>query len=330
MATGNTYIKPEKYVALALAALEKRAILPMAFTRLDGTNFRGARDDTLTTFRTPGVTRARDYEWRTRTNPIVMDRIARSETTIKMNDHIYNAIPITDEELSLDVTSFTTEILDPQVNAVVDRADAKVFNALRTANGFKRTDLAVDGSKRVLTELLGIKSVLDAQGTPKANRRLIVGSEMANWIRASEDLLKYDPTQATTVFRQSTLGRIADFEIIEFHGIEDNKFYAVHQSAIVFANMAPASPEGATYSARQSFRGWALRVLKDYDTNYLRDRSVVSMYGGVAPVLDELEMEKDSLGVWVPKLDPTTEDPIYTGKNVRGAEGVFSAPAETP
>lgn len=318
----NTYLKPEKYAALALASLEKNAILPMAFTRLDGSVFRGARDDKLTVWRTGGITRARDYEWRTRTNPIVLDRIARTETTISMNDHIYNAIPITDEELSLDVTNFVTEVLQPQMDAVVQRAEGKVYRALTQDNGFKRTDLEVNGGERVLTELLNVKSVLDAQGTPKGNRRLIVGSEFANWIRASEDLLKYDPSQATTVFRQSTLGRVADFEIVESTMIEDNSFYAVHQSALVFANMAPASPAGATYSARQSYNGWSVRVLKDYDPNFLRDRSIVSMFGGTSPVKDELKMEKDDLGVWVPALD-TDGEPEYTGFNVRGASGVF-------
>lgn len=319
----NTYLKPEKYVALALASLEKKTILPMAFTRIDGSVFKGARDDQLTTFRTPGITRARDYEWRTRTNPIILDRIARSETTVKMNDHMYNAVPITDEELSLDVTNFNAEILDPQMTAVAERAEGKVWNALKSGADFKRTDLEVSGGERVMSELLKVKSVLDAQGTPKANRRLIVGPDMANWIRLSDDLQKYDPTQATTTFRQATLGRIADFEIIEFPGIEDNAFYAVHQSALVFANMAPASPQGATYSARQSYNGWALRVLKDYDPNFLRDRSVVSTYGGVSPVKDELKMKKDDLGIWVPDLDDGGE-PVYTESNVRGASGVFT------
>lgn len=319
----NTYLKPEKYTALALASLEKKTILPMAFTKIDGTNFKGARDDTLTVFRTPGVTRARDYEWRTRLAPIVLDRITRSETTLTMKDHIYNAIPITDEELTLDITNFNQEVLDPQMTAVAERAEGKVWKALRDDNAFKRTDLEVDGSKRVLDQLLNVKAVLDAQGTPKSNRKLIVGSEMARWILLSDDLLKYDPSQATTAFRQATLGRIADFDIIEFHGIEGNEFYAVHQTAIVFANMAPASPEGATYSHRQSYKGWALRVLKDYDPNFLRDRSIVSMFGGTAAVKDELDMEKNDLGIWVPKLDGEGE-PTYTGKNVRGAKGVFT------
>lgn len=323
----NTYLHPEKYAALALASLEKNAVLPMAFTRLDGSAFKGARDDKLTVFRTGGITRARDYEWRTRTDPIVLDRIARTETTIKMNDHIYNAIPITDEELSLDVRNFVEEVLSPQMDAVVQRAEGKVFRALTSENGFKRTDLTVDGSKRVLTELLGVKSVLDGQGTPKSGRTLIVGSNFANWIRASEDLLKYDPSQATTVFRQSTLGRVADFEILESTMIEDDSFYAVHKSALVFANMAPQAPDGATYASRQSYNGWSLRVLKDYDPNFLRDRSIVSMFGGVAPVLDELKMEKDDLGIYVPALN-TDGEPEYTGKNVRGASGLFTeAPA---
>ena len=323
-ATGNTYLKPEKYVALALAALTKRTILPMAFTRLDASVFKGARNDTVGIFRTGGITRARDYEWRTRTAPIVLDRIARTETTISMHDHIYNAIPITDEELSLDLTSFSQEVLLPQMEAVANRAEGKVLNALKTNNQFKVQNFAIDGTKRVLAELLRLKAALDEQGTPKQGRKLLVSPEMASWIALSDDLLKYDQAAATTLFRQATLGTIAQFEIIEVADFDADEFYAVHPTALVFANMAPANPDGATYAARQSYQGWSLRVLKDYDPNYLRDRSIVSMFGGVAPVLDELQMEKDDLGVWVPALD-TDGEPVYTGSNVRGIGGLFTA-----
>lgn len=320
----NTYLKPEKQIALALAMLEKRATLPLAFKRIDGGAFRGARNDTLTAFRTPGITRARDYEWRTRTAPIVLDRIARSETTITMNDHMYNAVPITDEEATLDLTSFQEEILSPQVDAIVQRADAKIFNTLVTNNAFKRTDLVLDETKGVLSQLLGIKSVLDAQGTPKANRKLLVGANAANWIRLSGDLKEYDREQATSTFRRATLGNVADFDLVEWEGIEDDSFYAVHESAIVFANIAPVVPEGAVYGVRQSFRSWALRLIRDYDSNYAQDRSFVSTFGGVAPVKDELQMVKDPLGYYVPDLDAEGE-PIYTGFNVRGSSGQFVA-----
>lgn len=321
-ATGNTYLKPEKYVALALAALTKHTVLPMAFTRLDASVFKGARNDTVGVFRTGGITRARDYEWRTRTAPIVLDRIARTETTISMHDHIYNAIPITDEELSLDLTSFSQEVLLPQMEAVSTRAEGKVLRALKTNNKFKVQDFEISSDERPLAALLRLKKVLDDQGTPKQGRKLLVSSEMASWIALSDDLLKYDQAAATTLFRQATLGVIAQFEVIEVADFAPTEFYAAHPSALVFANMAPANPDGATYAARQSFQGWSLRVLKDYDPNYLRDRSIVSMFGGVAPVLDELQMEKDDLGIWVPALDDDGE-PTYTGKSVRGLRGVF-------
>lgn len=325
----NTYLKSEKYVALALATLLKRTVLPMAFTRFDATNFRGAKNDTVAVWRTPGITTARDYEWRTRTAPIVLDRIARSETTISMHDHIYSAVGITDEELTLDITNFNLEVLDPQMQALVTRAEGKVLNALKNANAFKVQDFAVNATERPLAVGLRLKAILDRQGTPAAGRKWLVSSEMAAWIMLSDDLQKYDPSAANTAYREALVGRLAGMDIVEVADFDTDEFYVVHPSALVFANMAPSSPQGATYSARQSYDGWALRVLKDYDPNYLRDRSIVSMYGGVAPVKDELKMKKDALGMWVPDFDlQAGEDPVYTDFNVRGLKGVFTPPAE--
>lgn len=314
----NTYIKAPRYAALAVAALNRRVVLPSVVTRYDGGNFVGAMDDTVT-FKLPGVTQARDYEWRTRTNPIVLDKIGRTSISIKLDTHTYSAVPITDEELRLDLTSFATEVLSPQLNALVDRLEGKVMAGLRAAP-FKVTNLNAAAADDPFEKALEWEAALDASFAPADGRILLLGSNAWRWMAKSDALLKYDPSQARDAFRRSTLGQIANFEIVKSPRLLPNEIFAIHPSALVLADVAPENPDGATYSYRTQAGGYGVRVLKDYDPNFLRDRSIVSTFTGISSVNDEYLVDANGLVL-------TDGNPTLTNKNVRGAKGTFTPAA---
>lgn len=317
----NNYIKARKFAAMIVGALARDTILPMSFTRYDGGNFKGGEGDTVT-FKLPGVTTARDYEWRTRTNPIVLDLIGRTSVGIKLDSHLYHATPITDEENTLDLTSFGTEILTPQVVAVRERLELKTANALKTLP-FKETALNASGSDDPFTFGLYAKGVLDRQGTPRGGRNLLVGTNVLNWIMESDRVVKMDPSAANTAFREATLARMAGFNIVDGGQLlEPNEIHAVHPSALVIANIAPDIPDGAKWGAKQSYQGFNMRIIRDYDTNFARDRSFVNTFAGWSSVNDEYEMEGTGLDRRIVLDDEG--NPVITGKNVRGARGVFT------
>ena len=312
----NNYLKAAKYAALAVAALDRTTVLPQVFTKYDGGNFKGAEDDTVT-FKLPGVTQARDYEWRTRTNPIVLDKIGRTKISIKLDTHTYSAVPITDEELTLDLTDFNSEILTPQLVAVVERLEGKVMAGLRAAP-FAVTDLNAAAADDPFDKALDWAAELDAVYTPTQGRKLLLGSNAWKWIAKSDDLVKYDRDAAATAFRKAILGEIAGFEIVKSPRLTPNEIYAVHPSALVLANVAPENPDGAVYSARQTYRGMGVRVLKDYDPNFLRDRSIVSTFTGISSVNDQYQTDENGLVLDV------DGNPTLTNKNVRGGKGTFT------
>lgn len=317
----NNYLKAQKYAALAVAALDRTTVLPQVFTKYDGGNFRGAEDDTVS-FKLPGVTQARDYEWRTRTNPIVLDKIGRTKISIKLDTHTYSAVPITDEELTLDLSDFNSEILTPQLVAVIERLEGKVMAGLRAAP-FNVTDLDAAEADDPYDKALDWAAELDAQYTPVEGRKLLLGSNAWKWIAKSDALVKYDRDAAATAFRKATLGEIAGFDIVKSPRLNPNEIFAVHPSALVLANVAPENPDGAQYSARQQYKGMGVRVLKDYDPNFLRDRSIVSTFTGISSVNDQYLTDENGL-----VLD-ADGNPQITGKNVRGGKGTFT-PAVTP
>ena len=316
----NTYIKAEKYAALAVAALQRDTVLPNIVTRYDGGAFVGALDDKVF-FKLPGVTTARDYEWRTRTAPIVLDKIGRTKVEIELDTHTYNAIPITDEELTLDVTSFSEEILLPQLTAVRDRLEVKVVTALRAAP-FVNVALNAAEADDPYKFMLSARRELNSSGAPQRGRVLLVGANVEEWILASDRLQKMDPAGAKDAYREAVLARGAGFDILTSSLIGDNDIFALHPSWAVLSNVAPAVPEGVTYGAIRRHAGYGVRVIRDYDPQYLRDRSVVSTFTGISSVNDQYATTGTAENRAL-VLDGNG-NPTFTGSNPRGARGTFT------
>lgn len=318
----HTFIKSEKYVSLGLAALETRALLPNIFKKIGGDSFKHAKDDTLT-WRTGRVTTARDYEWRSRTAPIILDKIGQTVVDIKLDTHIYQGVAVTDEQMTLDVENFTRDIVVPQVDALADRAEGKVLVGLRNAD-FKTPlpDFYEDDDPYKWA--IRVRSLLNSQGAPRAGRYLLVGAAVEAWLLMSDRIAPPGATPETSrAVREASLGRLAGFDIIPVPLLDDNEVFAVTSDALIIANVAPTVPRGAVDGAVRSYRGWNLRHIFDMDSNYLQDTSILSTFMGVNSVNDELETERDDQGL--PRLKVDAEgNPVPTGKNVRGATGTLT------
>lgn len=329
----HAYPKTEKRVQLALKALLQLSDLSDMVTRIDGGQFVGALGDEV--FHTlDAATRARDYEWRTRNAPIVMDEIFRNKIAVRLTDHTYSGNKFTDEEEKLDLTSYSREILAVQVRALVRRLNNKVQTALSTAP-FKIVNLAAATADDPFDKALEWQAALDDQGTPDDDRILLLGSAAFRWMAKADGIVKYDTEQARTVFRKGVFGEVAGFQVKKSTVLGPNEIYALDRSWAVMANVAPVVPDGATWGARLQADGYGLRVIRDYDAAYLSDRSIVSTFTGISSVNDEYERHTtasaatantagDSAQKGDPVFDFTNKVIKLTGKNVRGAKGTFT------
>jgi len=282
--------KPEKVVAFFLEMLQRELVTPLVVTRVGQDLFKGAKDDTVT-LRIGGLRAvARDYEWRTRTAPIVLDDIQGEDgIDIKLDTHSYSATALTDEQMTLDEINFAQDVLAPQVAAVTDRYEGKVVSGLRTAVFKEEIDITADTDPH----LVGVESrrLVDANKVaPRSGRFFLIGSDIeAAWL-ASDRLSKYESTgqEGTPALRDAIIGRLAGAPVVVSTALDPDEGFYLHKSALVLANVAPVVPSGATTGRTGISRnGFAVRWIQDYDPNYLRDRSVVSSFIGVNDVRDE-------------------------------------------
>ena len=327
-------LKAKKQIKFALPALQRQLIAPLVTTMLGGDNFKGALGDTVwLEVDDASIAVAREYDFRGRTGPIVLDDIFQGggKFPVRLNKHIYHATGLEDEHFTLDDISFARDVLRPQVNAVAEDLEARTVAAFRNLS-FKHT-ITFDAADDPHLISIEARRLMDSERVaPRAGRVHLIGSDIAAAWLASDRLSKYDSTgeTGTPALRDAVIGRLGGAPVIEHTGLDPDEGYYLHSSGLLVANVAPAVPVGVTAGqSGVSSRGYGLRWIADYDPNYLRDRSVVSTFYGVNEVRDERaangnwivetgEFDADELSV-LRNRDGSTITPVAVGtrKNVR-------------
>jgi coat protein Gp5 len=286
----NTFLKPTVIAAVALERLRRELVLPRLVTRMGLADFRGALNDTVNV-RVPAVLAARDYEWRTRVSPIVLDTITETSVPVVLDKHPYSAVAITDEELTLDIESFAEQVLTPQIIGVAEKLEGYIGATIAAAtyhanNALTYTELATGAEPRFYRVLIDARRVLNDWKVPMTDRVCIVGSGVEK-AALKEDAFRIESQAGdNSALRAASLGQVAGFNVFTSQSIGANFAYCFHRSAFVFANIAPVVPDGVTYGRSMSESGLAVRWIRDYDPNFLRDRSVLNAFAGSAAVAD--------------------------------------------
>ncbi|WP_237530472.1 hypothetical protein [Streptomyces sp. SID3212] len=139
--------------------------------------------------------------------------------------------------------------------------------------------------------LIEARRVLNAFHAPKEGRYLLVGSDFELALLNDEKLnlaQNVGDSEAESALRTATLGERFGFRIVVDQTIPSEAAYAFASSGFIFLSGAPSVPQSVPYGATTSFEGIALRWIRDYDSLYLQDRSVVNTYNGFRSVTDIL------------------------------------------
>jgi hypothetical protein len=296
----NTFIKPTVIANMVLGLLERELVLPRLVTRLGIEDFRGAYNDTVNV-RIPAYTTAREQTWRSG-SAITLDELTESSFAVTLNKHPYSAVAIQDEELTLDITNFAAQVLNPQIRAVAEKLESYVYSAMTGADlhwptitpsagdspGGGGTTAEYDNdAKDILVALVEARRRLNVKNVPVAGRVIVVGADIEAILLNGSQLLDASAAGSDGALRDAQIGRLYGMPIFTSNALPTDEAWVFHPSAFVLANVAPTVPEGVTMGSSQSFEGLAMRWIRDYDPNYLRDRSVVSAFAGYASVEED-------------------------------------------
>lgn len=280
----STFIKAARIASQALGLLQRELVLPNMVWRDAGGDFAGAAGDTIS-IRIPSYTTARTRVLRAGT-AVTLDDLAESVVNVTLNTDVYKAVAITDEQLTLDIASFGSQVMDPVVRSVAMGVEDAVAASMTNATYATTIEIANGGTQDVYDAFIDARKALNNANVPLGERYAVVGSNIEARLLKSPSLVKANEANSDSALREASIGRIAGFNVSVSNAIGPNYGYVFHKSAYVLSTRAPVVPDGATWGASQSFNGLAMRVLRDYDFVNVRDRLLADVYIGTNTVSD--------------------------------------------
>lgn len=283
----NEFLKPEVIANTTLGMLERELVLGQLVWTNHGINFAGAKGDAVT-LRIPARTVAREYAWRNdRTDSIVTDELTEDSVNVNLNHHIYNAVNVTDEELTLDIDNFGARVLDPQVRAIATELDGRIGAMIEDAPYVGAPiEVTADNPHDGITDAF---TALNVNHVGRAGRVLLAGSNFEAALIKSRQLADVSQSGSDGALREATVGRISGFTVVGSTLIDPDSAYAFVPSAFLVATHAPVIPAGVAFGSGASHAGYAMRWIRDYDSAHAQDRSMVSTFAGFNIMLDQPE-----------------------------------------
>lgn len=296
--TPHTVVKPDVLLAGYHAVLEDELVLPTLVQHQSLDQFKGSLNDTVS-IRVPGRLPARDYAFRNdRSAPIVFDTYSENKVSLTLSGHAYSAIEITDEQVDFDLTS-PQSLVPVQGRAVAAKLNHAIADAITGASYAAVIGGAQYNIRRAFLEA---RRVLNAFLVPDESRVAVVGSNFETAMLDDDKLVNASvvgDAQAASALHGATLGTVLGIRVVRDNTIDPDTAYVILPSAFVIATAVPGLPGDIT-GTTQSYNGFAMRWLRQYDISFVRDRSLLDTYYGVRAV-------KDLVGFWDKTKDPKRE-----------------------
>lgn len=280
-------IKAEKVVNGALGLLSRKTVLPELVWRDPGGSFVGAKNDTIS-LTVPAYTNARTRTLRTG-GAIVVDDLAESQVDVKLTTHVYKAVGITDEQMTLDIVNFGQQVLQPATDAVARGIEDAVVAQMVAAPYAVTGELDADDPWR---SIVHARTALNKANVPPSDRVLAVGADCEEALLLSDRFIRADSAgqaRAENALGGATLGTIAGMQVVSVPGLDPDHAVLFHKTAFVLSMVAPVVPAGAPWGTVASYSGYTLRALRDYEpqaTDGPRDRLLTDVFVGTNYVPD--------------------------------------------
>jgi hypothetical protein len=294
---GNTFLTEQQIAAAALGLLRRDIVLPATVNRSVEANFRGGSGTTVNV-RVPARATARLYDdtLRNAGTPITIDPLTESSIPVVLDSHIYSAVACTDEQMTLSIVNFGTQVLDPQTAIVAETAEnrlAQEMNSLASEVAVK-----ADGTD-VHAQIIAARKMLNVANVPQSDRFLAVSPDIEALLLADPNrrLVTFDGggPKGQTALTDAIVGRLYGFTVLTSNALTAGTAVAYHRDAFTFVMRAPVVPDGVPMGRSVADSGVAMRWIRDYDAAFLRDRSIVSVLAG-AKLLDGNRVVKITTG----------------------------------
>lgn len=306
----SNFLKPEKIVATSLGILQRELTIPRLVWRDPVGDFAGVKGDTIT-LRLPAYAPARSRALRSGATR-VKDGLYERKVDVSLDTDVYKDIPITDEQLTLDIVDFGVQVATPVMSGIGRRLEEEVATEIVNSTP-QNTIVHVVGTDDAYVTVIKARGLLNNAYVPLEGRRLLVGTNFEAELLTNDKFVRVDQSGSDSALREALVGRVAGFDVYVSPAIPANRAYVFHQTAYAMSQRAPLVPAGAPWGAIGSYDGFAIRTVRVFDPDAVEDRYIADSWVGANTVNDfgHYDGNPATGGKFIPATNP--DDPI-TGK----------------
>lgn len=262
----NSFVKAEKVVLGALAALEREVVLPNLVWLDAGGNFKGAKGDKII-LDVPATTSARSRTMRSGTTRN-RDELKEGTVEITLTDNLYKDVLITDEELTLDIRDFSRQVMSPIIGSMARGYEEEIADTMEAAS-YEHTQTWDASDPHSTLSAAGMD--LTRSNVPSSGRAAVLGTRLALEFVTADQVRRADSAgdMAQVALGEATIAApFAGFSrIVVSNAIDPNVGFAFHRTAYVASSQAPVTPAGAPWGATVVRNGLAMRALRAFDAS---------------------------------------------------------------
>lgn len=277
----NDFITPSLIAKTALATLYNSTVFAGLVWRDFDADFTGKQGDT-TTVRKPAVFEAEEFD---RNNGITIQNADEDTDTVVLNKIADVSFAVTSEEMTLEVENFDAQLLTPASEAIAQKIDGDLAEALVDA-----ATTVVSGTQQKPSDaFVDARTQLTRNKIPNSDRHAVLSPEATGSVLKDDTFKRADASGSTAALREASIGRASGIDTYESqvlgYGSGDKgqaDGVAFHRHAVALASRLMATPQGvdAGQVATANYKGLALRTVIAYDHSKKQDVcSVDFLYG---------------------------------------------------
>lgn len=295
----NVFTQADEIVQAANLLLQREIVLPATVTRLADASWANSKplDDTVT-LSVPAVITSRSRTMRAN-SALTADDLEETKVPVKLTKHIYKLLNVTDEDATLSIRDFASQVLQPQIRAVAEGLEDVIADALGAATWEADAVTFDEGTNLGFDVLIAAGKELNKLNAPRSGRFFVCGADVEAALFGDDRIVKANEAGTDTALREALIARLAGFTVVGSNALAADEAYAYHQTAICFGNVAPTPPRGAAAAGRMASNGFAMRYVYDYNpagSSGPVDRSLVDAFAGAKSV-EEGDTPKNKRGV---------------------------------
>jgi hypothetical protein len=284
----NAFLTPQLIAKAALATLYETTVAAQLVHRDYSSEFAAAQGDTVT-IRKPAVFVANEFD---PVAGITIQDATEAGIPVVLNHLADVSFSVTAKEMALNIADFSTELLNPALEAISQKIDRDV---LLFRNDITATVGTGTWAWSTPDTLIDAGVLLDIAKVPMEERRVIVGpTTRGQWLH--NDIIKRAEQSGTTAgLRQGSIGQnVFGFDAYMSQNIGQPKAVgdqvagdptteisvAFHRTAVALVTRQLELPKGAANAAILNYKGFGIRVVFGYDQSKKKDIiSLDTLYG---------------------------------------------------